>query len=375
MKYFLIAGEASGDLHASNLIKSLARRDAQAEFRFMGGDLMTEAAGCEPVVHYRKVAYMGFLPVLRHLGEIADAAKKVKSAIREFNPDVVIPVDFGTFNFKYILPYVHDMLGIPVVYYISPKVWAWKRWRVKIMEKYVDTLLCILPFETVFFKPYDIKTVFVGNPCVDAVNNYRVTAQPKLNLNIETGEPVVAILCGSRRQEVAANLPYMLEAVASVGGVRPVIAGAPGLTMEDYVPYLKDRKVEIVFGATYELVEKSRAVLVTSGTATLETCLLGTPQVVCYRAGGSRVIRWGFRYLFPIKYFSLVNLVADFDVVPELLAHEVTVDNIATHLKAVLSEGAERTRQIKGYRDVYEKLGNIPCSERAAEAVLTALKS
>ncbi len=167
----------------------------------------------------------------------------------------------------------------------------------------------------------------------------------------------------------------MLEAVASVGGVRPVIAGAPGLTMEDYAPYLKDREVEIVFGATYELVEKSRAALVTSGTATLETCLLGTPQVVCYRAGGSRIIRWGFRYLFPIKYFSLVNLVADFDVVPELLAHEVTVDNIATHLKAVLSEGAERTRQIKGYRDVYEKLGNTPCSERAAEAVLTALKS
>ncbi len=372
MKYFLIAGEASGDLHASNLMKALREQDPEAEFCFMGGDLMAAVAGNEPLIHYRSLAYMGIVPVLKHLPEFVRAGRRLQYAMSEFCPDVIIPVDFGSFNFKYIMPYAHS-LGIPIHYYIAPKVWAWKKWRIRTMKRYIDLLLCILPFEVEFFRQYHLQSEFVGNPCVDAVLQYRATHQTDAAVKTD-GRPIIALLSGSRRQEVLGNLPAMLEAVAQYPDFRPVIAGAPGLERKDYEPVLRGKKVEIVFGKTYALLEQSSAALVTSGTATLETALLNVPQVVCYRSGGNRIIYWGFKHLFPIRFFSLVNLIAGKAIVPELLAHQVTSGQIAEQLHRILPGGSGRNAMLEGYRALQDLLGAEPCSHRAARTILTALK-
>lgn len=376
MRYFIIAGEASGDLHASNLIKALREVDADAQFCFMGGDLMAEAANQQPVVHYSAVAYMGFVPVLKHLGEIAGAAKKVQNAMREFAPDVVIPVDFGSFNFRYILPFVHDELHTPIFYYIAPKVWAWKKWRVRTLKKYVHTLLCILPFEVDFFTQRGVNAIYVGNPCVDAVMDFEHQGDAPSALDgIPEGARMVALLCGSRKQEVADNLPTMLRAMDGIDGPIPVIAGAPGLTMADYEPYIGSHtEAKVVFGQTYQLLAQSEAAMVTSGTATLETCLLGTPQVVCYRATGNPVIAWGFKYLFPIKYFSLVNLIANKTIVPELLAHQVTPKRVREALTDILPGKPARDKQLMGYGQVQAILGQERTSAKAANEIYLFLK-
>ncbi len=372
MKYFLIAGEASGDLHASNLMKALRKQDSEAEFRFMGGNLMAAVAGNEPLIHYSSLAYMGIMPVLKHLPEFARAGHRLQHAMSEFCPDVVIPVDFGSFNFKYIMPYAHAQ-GIPIHYYIAPKVWAWKKWRIRTMKRYIDLLLCILPFEVEFFRQYCLQSEFVGNPCVDAVLQHRAT-HPADTAVISDDRPIIALLSGSRRQEILGNLPAMLEAVAQFPDYRPVIAGAPGLERRDYEPILLGKEVEVVFGKTYSLLEQSSAALVTSGTATLETALLNVPQVVCYRSGGNRIIYWGFKYLFPIRFFSLVNLIAGKAIVPELLAHQVTSERIAEQLRRILPGGSDRNAMLEGYRSLQDLLGADPCSHRAARAILTALK-
>lgn len=369
MRYFIIVGEASADLHASRLVEALKARDAEASFAFMGGDLMQRATGVAPIVHYRDVAFMGIIPVLLNLGKIRRAAKLVQQAMLDFCPDVVIPVDFAGFNLQYILPFAKKYLSCPIHYYIAPKLWAWKAWRIKALRRYVDLLLCILPFEEDYFGSRGVETVYVGNPCVDAT----------LDASCERVclEQQIALLAGSRKQELASNLPIMLGSIRvwQERGYKVVIAGAPGLTIEDYVPYLKDYPdVRLRFGDTYTIVRESRVALVTSGTATLETALLGTPQIVLYRMGGQRIARWAFDTFFAAPYFSLVNLILGKPAVPELIGAEVNADRIGRELELLLAENSPAYQsQLKDIALLRQTLGQERTSLLAAEAITKAL--
>lgn len=312
MKYFLIAGEASGDLHASNLMAALKEQDAEADFRFLGGDLM-QAVGGTLVKHYRDMAFMGFIPVLLNLRTILDNMKACQEEIRRYRPDVVILIDYPGFNLK-IAKYVKTQLGLPVYYYISPKIWAWKQYRIKDFRRYVDRMFCILPFEVEFFRNLDYPVDYVGNPSVDSVACYmekQAAAPDTFREDEQLDErPVLALLAGSRRQEIKDNLPTMLRVAAAYPGHQPVIAGAPGLEPEYYRQYIGDTDVKIVFGKTYPLLSHSDAALVTTGTATLETSLFRVPQVVCYYVAAGRLASFIFRHFFHTKYISLVNLIA-----------------------------------------------------------------
>ncbi len=373
MKYFLVTGEASGDLHASNLVHAISKLDPQAEFMYTGGEALAQATGCAPLIHYKEMAYMGYWDVLCHLRKIRSIAVKTQSAMLEFAPDVVIPVDYGGFNLKYILPFAKRH-GFCVAYYIVPKVWAWRRNRIKRLTRYTDIGLSILPFEPDFFVPYSLPITFVGNPCVDALAPY-LSALPankkSLGLDPNDKRDIVAILAGSRRQELRENLPLMLEVSEKYPDYHFVLAGAPGLCMEDYIPYLEKKKnLSLIFEHTYELLGVARAALVTSGTASLETALLGCPQVVCYRFIGLRLANWIFDRLFPIRFFSLVNLVMDRSVVTELLAADCTTDRIAKELNAILYEGPSREKQLFEYKELSKFIGPAGCSNRAAQIIL-----
>lgn len=370
MRYFLVVGEASADLHASRLIAKLREQDPEAVFAFMGGDLMAQEAGRPPLVHYREVAFMGLVPVLRNLGVIRQAGMKIQEALLSFAPEVVIPVDFAGFNYQYILPFVKRYLPQTyVTYYIAPKLWAWKPWRIKQLRKYVDKLLVILPFEETYFSQRGVPTRYVGNPCVDATLDMWETGV--------RAQSQIALLPGSRKQELNSNLPLMLEATRSYASrYRLVIAGAPGLDHSDYEPYLKNySNVEVIFGATYQLVQESLAALVTSGTATLEVALLGTPQVVLYRMGGLRMTRWVFDHLFPIKYISLVNLILGRKAIEELIGHEASSCNITKFLTPLLEAGEVRSSQLGSIMELRAKLGRDRTSDLAAEEILEALKT
>lgn len=371
MRYFLVVGEASADLHASRLIASISKLDPEATFAFMGGDLMAQEAGRSPLVHYKEVAFMGLGPVLRNLGAIRRAGRKVQEALLKFRPDVVIPVDFAGFNYQYILPFVKRHLpNTYVAYYIAPKLWAWKPWRIKQLRRYVDRLLVILPFEQDYFSQRGVSTSYVGNPCVDATLD-------RWEVSLATKPPQIVLLPGSRKQELRSNLPLMLEATQSyVGSHRLAIAGAPGLEHSDYEPYLDGyAHVEVVFGRTYELVQESRVALVTSGTATLEVALLGTPQIVLYRMGGQRIARWVFDHLFPIKYISLVNLILERRAVEELIGHEASRAHISELLASLLQEGATRSEQLLSILELRHILGSERTSELAAREIFACLAS
>lgn len=376
MKYFLVAGEASGDLHASNLMKALKVEDPEAEFCFMGGDKMAEVAGFNPVIHYRDMAYMGILQVLMHMQSISRAAKVVREAIRKFQPDVIIPVDYGGFNMKYILPFASKE-NIFMSYYIIPKVWAWRRWRMKKLCKYTDLALSILPFEEEYFSSFPMKTVYVGNPCMDALSEV-LGKHPDYSILPDDGEdkrPIIALLAGSRKQELKDNLPLMLSVAEAYKDYRFVVAGAPGLKMNDYAPYLKSKsghQIEVVFDSTYKLLQLATAALVTSGTATLETGLIGCPQVVCYKSTGGKLLNFIFNNFFPISYFSLVNLITDREVVPELLGADCTVSNIKKQLFNILPGHKGRDQQHEGYNQLRQKIGSDGCSRRAAKEIVTA---
>lgn len=368
MRYFIVVGEASGDLHASNLMRALRSCDADAEFLFVGGDLMAEASGQAPIVHYRDLAFMGFIPVLRNLGTIRRSARLVQQAMRSFAPDVVIPVDYAGFNMRYVLPFVAEHLACPLVYYIAPKLWAWKRWRIRPLARHTNLLLCILPFEQTFFAPYGVPSQYVGNPCVDATMPMRQRREQGL---VEQKRQI-AILAGSRQQELRANLPQMLATAAEFAeGYEIVVAGAPGLTAEAYAPYLSAYpKVALRFGDTYQIVAESEAALVTSGTATLEVALLGTPQVVCYRMGGHPWLRWMWDHLFSVPYISLVNLILERGAVPELIGSEVCPKRLVPALASVLEGGAERANQLRSVQELRQRLGDEPASLRAARAIM-----
>ena len=377
MKYYLIVGEASGDLHASNLMKSIKEHDADAQFRFFGGDLMS-AVGGERVKHYRELAYMGFVPVLLHLRTIFANMKLCKKDVLEWNPDALILVDYPGFNLS-IAEYVHKNSKIPVYYYISPKIWAWKEYRIKNIKRDVDELFSILPFEIDFFeKKHDYSINYVGNPCVDAIdaflkNNPRSREEFLEQSNLPD-KPYVALLSGSRKQEIVANLPMMLEAMKAYPEYQPVIAGAPGIDKEFYAPYLESG-AKILFGQTYDILNNAHAALVTSGTATLETALFNVPQVVCYATPMPKLYSWLKRNFLKVRFISLVNLVANREVVRELVAADMCVENIKSELEGLLpADGEKRAAMLKEYSRMVDILGEPGASERAAQKIVALLK-
>lgn len=376
MKYYLIVGEASGDLHASNLMKALMAEDPEAEFRFFGGDLMT-AVGGTCVKHYRELAYMGFIPVLLHLRTIFSNMDRCKHDIEAWKPDVLILVDYPGFNLK-IAAYIKKYTQIPIYYYISPKIWAWKEYRIKNIRRDVDKLFSILPFEVDFFRGHHYPVDYVGNPCVDAVDSFlRTDTETKEQfchrLNLESSRPIIALLAGSRKQEINDNLSRMMEASRSFPQYQFVIAGAPGIAPEFYSHYLTDG-AKIVFGETYRLLRHSEAALVTSGTATLETALFRVPQVVCYYTAAGKLVSFLRRHILKVKYISLVNLVSGSEVVTELVADGMTVDNIRRELSAIIEGGFRRMQMLSGYDRMIQILGTPGASERAAKLMVKYLK-
>lgn len=365
MKYYIIAGEASGDLHGSNLMKALKQKDSDVEFRFWGGDLM-KAQGGDLVKHYRDLAFMGFLEVAKNLRTILNNIKFCKQDIRVYKPDVLILVDYPGFNLR-IAKFAKE-LGIKVVYYISPQLWAWKESRVEIIRKYVDEMMVILPFEEDFYKKHGVHSHFVGHPLLDAISNLKEINVE--NFKAENGlneKEIIALLPGSRKQEVEKMLDMMLSVRPYFKEHQFVIAGAPSLPKEFYQQYVDDN-VHFVSNKTYDLLRCSKAALVTSGTATLETALLNIPEVVCYR--GSKIsYAIAKRLVKNINYISLVNLIMDREVVKELIQNDLNTSNLVEELKKILV-GEKRDQVLKDYELLREKLGGEGASENAAEVIL-----
>ena len=395
MKYYLIVGEASGDLHASHLMQALKRRDEEAEFRFFGGDLMTAVGGTR-VKHYRELAYMGFIPVLLHLRTILKNMQMCKQDVTQWNPDVVILVDYPGFNLK-IAKYVHGIRGkrlevggkrialnSKVYYYISPKIWAWKEYRLQNIKRDVDELFSILPFEVPFFEEkHHYPIHYVGNPTAQEVREYLKTpSKPPRGEALghsPSGEPergpVIALLAGSRKQEIKDNLPAMIEATRHLADRYDIVlAGAPSIETAYYEPFLKGSTVRLVSNETYSLLAKATAALVTSGTATLEACMFRVPQVVCYKTPLAKLVGFLKRHVLKVKYVSLVNLIADREVVRELVAETFSADNIRQELEAVLPGGDKRQQMLSDYEDVHQRLGESHAPDEAARIMIELLK-
>lgn len=369
MKYLLVVGEASADEHASHLITALKNRDKDAVFAFIGGDLMQKASGVEPLVHYKEIAVMGFFSVFSILHKIKDTAQKLADTIVSFKPDMVVPLDYGGFNLRYTLPLAHKQ-GIPVYYYIPPKVWAWKSWRIKTLKKYVRESFVILPFEERYFSERGLSTHFLGNPSVESVGSY-------YDINRETrtkeAELTIALLPGSRKSEISKNFPIMLEAFDRINSSKKaLVAVAPSIEPDFFSPWISGRSdVFFIKDKTYEILSKSHIAWVTSGTATLETALIGTPQVVCYRSSGRRMERWIFENFFPVKFFSLVNLILDSSLLQELLSDRMTAENIVNTTQNILSD----TSFIEnGYVQLRSLVGREKVSERVADKILSIHK-
>lgn len=372
MKYYLIVGEASGDLHASCLMHSLKEKDHDAEFRFFGGDLMA-AEGGTIVRHYRELAYMGFIPVLLHLPTILKNMKMCKRDIVEWRPDVVILVDYPGFNLK-IAKFLKQKTSIPVFYYISPKIWAWKEYRIKNIKRDVDQLFSILPFEVPFFEvKHHYPIHYVGNPTADEVRRFKASYDGRFPT---FSKPVIAILAGSRLHEIKDNLPVMLRATDHLADrFQLVVAGAPSVPHDYYLQFFGNRKVEIVYDQTYPLLMNAHAALVTSGTATLETALFDVPQVVCYATPLPRLISFLRRILLKVKYVSLVNLIADSEVVKELVAADYSEENVRREIDAIIADGPQRNAMKEGYAEVWRRLGKESAPDNAARQIVKLLES
>lgn len=377
MKYYLIVGEASGDLHASHLMSSIISRDPEAQFRFFGGDMMSEAAGNRGVrlKHYRELAYMGFIPVLLHLNTILKNMRHCREDIVAWNPDVVILVDYPGFNLK-VAKYIKEHTTIPLFYYISPKIWAWKEYRIKAIKRDISEMYSILPFEVPFYEgKHNYPIHYVGNPTADEVRQFRASYDGTLDIPNDNGLPVIALLAGSRLQEIKDNLPSMIEATRHLSDrYQMVLAGAPGVAPDYYDRFLHGTGVRIVYGKTYPLLSHAVAALVTSGTATLETALFGVPQVVCYRMAFPQLVALLRRLLLKVKYISLVNLIADAEVVRELVADTFTVDNIRRELDAILPGSPARDVMLRGYEEVSRRLGTSVAPDNAAQLIVKALR-
>ena len=377
MKYYLIAGEASGDLHASHLMQALKQRDAEAQFRFFGGDLMATVGGTR-VRHYRELAYMGFVPVLLHLRTILKNMKMCKQDITQWQPDVVILVDYPGFNLD-IAKYVHSQRLTAnsqkpkVFYYISPKIWAWKEYRIKNIKRDVDELFSILPFEVDFFEQkHHYPIHYVGNPTAQEVRDFLsdLSLQPS-----DIAKPIIALLAGSRTQEIKDNLPAMMEATKHLASQYDIVlAGAPSIAPDYYQQFIAGTHVRLVSDETYPLLSKATAALVTSGTATLETCMFRVPQVVCYETPLPRLIGFLKRHFIKVKYVSLVNLIANREVVRELVAETFSVANIRRELEAILPGGARREQMLSDYDEVHRILGDSHAPDEAARIMIETLK-
>ena len=377
MKYYLIVGEASGDLHASHLMAALKVEDPQAEFRFFGGDLMATVGGTM-VKHYKELAYMGFIPVLLHLRTIFANMKRCKEDIVAWQPDVVILVDYPGFNLS-IAKFLRAKTHIPVYYYISPKIWAWKEYRIKNIKRDVDELFSILPFEVEFFEDkHHYPIHYVGNPTVDEVTLFRAehpeTFDGFVRENNLDSKPIIALLAGSRKQEIKDNLPDMIRAASAFPEYQLVLAGAPGISPDYYHEYVGDAKVKILFGQTYRLLQQAEAALVTSGTATLETALFRVPQAVCYHTPIGKVISFLRRHILTVKYISLVNLIANREVVKELVADTMTVEQARAELERILYDKDYRQRMLDGYEYMAARLGDAGAPKRAAKKMVRLLR-
>ena len=376
MKYYLIVGEASGDLHASRLMQSLMQYDPEAEFRFFGGDLMAKVEGTR-VKHYRELAYMGFVPVLLHLPTIFKNMKMCKEDIMRWKPDAVILVDYPGFNLS-IAKFVKKNTNIPVYYYISPKIWAWKEWRIKAIKRDVKEMFSILPFEVPFYeKKHNYKIHYVGNPTAEEVDNFRhVYSESKdefCQRNGLSSKPIIALLAGSRKQEIKDNLPSMLEAARHFEDYQMVVAAAPSIAESYYKKYLGDSEAKMVKRQTYELLSHATVALVTSGTATLETALLNVPQVVCYETPVPKLIRFAFKHIIKVRFISLVNLIADKEIVQELLADRFSIRNIANELYRILPGQTSRERMLADYQLVRDRLGSEVAPDNAARIMVEKL--
>ena len=372
MKYYLIAGEASGDLHGSNLMKELKTQDTSAEFRFIGGEQM-QAVGGALVTHYKTMAYMGIVPVILHLGTILKNMAMCKQDIADWKPDVVILIDYPGFNLK-IAEYVHKQRICPVFYYISPKIWAWKEHRIKNIRRDVDELFSILPFEVKWFADRQFPIHYVGNPCVDAIERNRLL-NGDIEVNGHDEKPTIAILAGSRRQEIKDNLRKMLTAASRFKDYRLVIAGAPNIELDYYKRYIPEGvDAEVKFGQTYTILRGATAALVTSGTATLETAILRVPQVVCYYMAPPKLVTFVRKLILHVPFISLVNLVAGREIVTELVADGMTVENVECHLAEILPGGKRREQMLSDYEEMNQILGGPGASERAAKEMINALK-
>ena len=371
MKYYLIAGEASGDLHASHLMQALKRRDEAAQFRFFGGDLMAAVGGTR-VKHYRELAYMGFIPVLLHLRTILRNMKMCKQDIAQWQPDVVILVDYPGFNLD-IAKFLKSNGVCPVYYYISPKIWAWKEYRIKAIKRDIDELFSILPFEVEFFEQkHHYPIHYVGNPTAQEVREFLEVRGEKLEVRGE--KPIIALLAGSRKQEIKDNLPAMIEATRHLAGQYDIVlAGAPSIEPDYYARFLQGTHVRLVSNETYPLLAKATAALVTSGTATLETCMFRVPQVVCYETPLPRLIGFLKRHVLNVKWVSLVNLIANREVVRELVAETFSVANIRRELEAILPGGKQRERMLSDYEEVHRLLGDSHAPDEAARIMIEKL--
>lgn len=373
MRYYIIAGEASGDLHASNLIRGLKTEDPDAVVRGWGGDLMRDA-GAEIVRHYKDTAIMGFVTVLKNLDKIKANIRLCCKDIQEWNPDVVILVDYAGFNLR-IARFAKET-GLKVFYYISPKLWAWNTGRVKKIKKYVDRMYTIFPFETEFYRKYNYAVQYGGNPLVDAISERpfrQETFAEFIQLHQLPDKPIIALLAGSRRQELRYVLPTMLKMVTHFSDHQFIIAGAPSMTDADYAPYVRNMPVKIIYGETYRLLVQAQAALVTSGTATLETALLRIPQVVCYSGEGGRFSYYMFKTFVKVKYISLVNLIFGDEVVKELMMQHLTERNVLNELSRILYSDRDREKMLRNYDEVIRRLGEPGASGRFAKMMVADL--
>lgn len=378
MKYYLIVGEASGDLHASRLMRSLKKYDELAEFRFFGGDLMAAEGGTR-VKHYKELAYMGFVPVLLHLGTIFSNMKRCKEDIVAWKPDVVILVDYPGFNLN-IAKFLKKNTLIPVYYYISPKIWAWKEWRIKSIKRDVSEMFSILPFEVPFYEQkHKYPVHYVGNPTAQEVAEFRAGYHQTheefcQENNLDSRKPIVALLAGSRLQEIKDNLPAMIEVAERFEDYQMVLAGAPSIEDEYYDKFLEGTPVRVVKNKTYQLLSHTTAALVTSGTATLETALFNVPQVVCYETPLPKLIRFAFNHVLKVDYISLVNLVANKEVVPEMFADKFTIDGIANELYKIMPGQPARERMLAEYQEVLRELESKVAPDEAASIMVDLLR-
>lgn len=376
MKYYIIVGEASGDLHASHLMAELLKADPSAEFRFFGGDKMEQVGGTL-VRHYRDLAFMGFIPVLLNLRTIFANLKFCKQDILNWKPDVVILVDYPGFNLK-IAKFLKERSSIPIYYYISPKIWAWKEYRIKNIKRDVDQLFSILPFEVEFYKKHGYPIHYVGNPTVDEISAFKSNYKESFTdftqrLNLSEA-PIISVLSGSRKQEIKDNLPQMLKAASAYTDYQIIIAGAPGIEPAYYQQFIQNYDVKLIFEETYPILSNSYAALVTSGTATLETALFEVPQVVCYSTPIPKVIAFLRKRILKVKYISLVNLIVDRLIIQELVADTMNAKCLDAELQRLIGDEEYRSKMVADYKEMERILGDPGAPMHAASQMIKLLK-